>query len=129
METPSASPATPTPSPWLRRIPSIRTPAGREWTLLKRMPHILLWGTLLPALVSLALHLLADSPADGLAADRTLLLADYMLLGVVVLHWTLVLTASIGCVIVMIAKGPAFVADPYYLDEQPKPPAPTSGRS
>jgi hypothetical protein len=32
---------------------------------------------------------------------------------VVALHWTFVATVAIGCVIVMVMKGPAFVADPY----------------
>ena len=39
------------------------------------------------------------------------------MVGLVVLHWTLVLTLSIGCVIVMLMKGPAYVADAYPLDE------------
>ena len=31
----------------------------------------------------------------------------------VVLHWSLMLTLAIGCVIVMLMKGPAYVADAY----------------
>jgi hypothetical protein len=31
----------------------------------------------------------------------------------VLLHWTLVLTVAIGCVIVIVMKGPAYVADGY----------------
>ena len=37
----------------------------------------------------------------------------YSLVGVVVFHWTLVLTVAIGCIVVMVMKGPAYVADPY----------------
>ena len=37
----------------------------------------------------------------------------YRIIGLVVLHWTLVLTLAIGCAIVIVMKGPAFVADPY----------------
>jgi hypothetical protein len=33
------------------------------------------------------------------------------------LHWTLVLTLAIGCVIVMLMKGPAYVADAYPIEE------------
>jgi hypothetical protein len=33
--------------------------------------------------------------------------------GLVILHWTLVLTLAIGCGIVILMKGPAGVADPY----------------
>jgi len=35
------------------------------------------------------------------------------------LHWTLVLTLAIGCVIVMLMKGPAYVADAYPMEEPP----------
>jgi hypothetical protein len=39
----------------------------------------------------------------------------------VILHLTLVLTLAIGCVIVMVMKGPAYVADPYFLDGSKQP--------
>jgi hypothetical protein len=39
----------------------------------------------------------------------------------VVLHWTLVLTLAIGCAIVMLMKGPAYVADPYELNDSDSP--------
>ncbi len=39
------------------------------------------------------------------------------MLGLVMLHWTLVLTLAIGCVIVMLMKGPAYVADAYPMEE------------
>ena len=35
--------------------------------------------------------------------------------GVVVVHWTLVLTLALGCFIVRVMKGPAYVADAYPL--------------
>ena len=41
----------------------------------------------------------------------------YVMLGLVMLHWTLVLTLAIGCVIVMLMKGPAYVADAYPMEE------------
>jgi hypothetical protein len=37
----------------------------------------------------------------------------YQLLGLVILHWTLVLTVAIGCAIVLLMKGPAYAADSY----------------
>ena len=43
--------------------------------------------------------------------ERDLLLLTYRLIGLVVLHWTLVLTLAIGCAIVIVMKGPAYVAD------------------
>ena len=46
------------------------------------------------------------------AADRAQWLLIYRLIGLL-LHWTLLFTLAIGCVIVMLMKGPAYVADPY----------------
>jgi hypothetical protein len=40
-----------------------------------------------------------------------------VMVGLVVLHWTLVLTVAIGCVIVMLMKGPAYVADAYPMQD------------
>ena len=36
---------------------------------------------------------------------------DFMMVGLVIFIWTLVLTVAIGCVIVWLMKGPAYVAD------------------
>jgi len=98
---------------WLNRLPGFTQSApGLEWSIWKRLPAILLWGTALP----LAVVAFAWPAAPGLstsAEDRDLLLMVYQIIGLVVLHWTLVLTLAIGCAIVIVMKGPAFVADPY----------------
>ena len=91
-----------------------RSPPGLEWALFKRLPGILVLGTLLPAGAGLILWWAAPG-ASSAAGQRDLLLWIYRLVGLVVLHWTLVLTVAIGCVIVMLMKGPGFVADAYPL--------------
>jgi hypothetical protein len=108
-------------NPWLKRLQGFQSsPAGLEWALWKRLPAILAWGTVLPVVAALVWHALA--PADPTPAEaRSLLLADYVVAGVVILHWTVVLTLAIGCVIVMLMKGPAFVADAYELPHSDKP--------
>jgi len=97
----------------LNRLPGFqRSPPGREWTLFKRLPAILVLGTIVP--IGVALTLWWAAPGQPSAAEqRDLLLWTYQLIGLVVLHWTLVLTVAIGCVIVLVMKGPAFVADAY----------------
>lgn len=107
-------------SRWLHKLPGFqRSAAGLEWVLWRRLPRILVWGTALPVLLAVAAHLWAPEPAsDQLARD--LQLFDYVT-GVVVLHWTLVLTLAIGCVIVMVMKGPAYVADAYPLNDRDTP--------
>lgn len=106
---------------WLNRLPgSRRHPPGLEWTLLRRMPRILAIGTLLPALAAGLARLL---PLGGGAAEiaATLHLVDIYAIGAVILHWTLVLTLSIACFIVMVMKGPAYVADAYPLPDADRP--------
>ena len=98
---------------WLNKLPGFqRSAPGLEWAIWKRLPVILLAGTVLPLAAALAWWLVA--PALPTAAEqRDLWLVVYRLAAVVVLHWTAVFTVAIGCVIVMLMKGPAYVADPY----------------
>lgn len=101
------------PAGWLNRLPGFeRAAPGLEWTLWKKLPLLLVAGTVLPLLVAL-LWWLAAADVPTPAEDRDFWLVMYRLIGVVVLHWTVVGTVAIGCVIVMVMKGPAFVADAY----------------
>ena len=43
------------------------------------------------------------------------------MVGVVTLVWAAVLTIAIGCVIVWLMKGPAYVADGYEVSHSDKP--------
>jgi hypothetical protein len=101
---------------------SIRAAPGLEQWLWRRLPKIWVWGTVPPLLVVAVRHALAhEAPPHG-QADASLLLWDYTLMGVVLLHWTLVLTVAIGCVVVRVMKGPAYVADAYALPNPTDPP-------
>jgi hypothetical protein len=95
-----------------------RAPAGLEWKIWKKLHIILAVGTALPLLASAGAYVL-----DGLEPDtqnaRVVEQFFYVMLGVVMLHWTLVLTLAIGCVIVMLMKGPAYVADAYPMEDPP----------
>jgi hypothetical protein len=100
---------------WLNRVPGRqRAAAGLEWTLWRRLPAILAWGSALPLAV-LALRWFTTPSDRTPAQERELLLDAYRLLGAVGLHWSLVLALAIGCVIVMVMKGPAYSADSYPL--------------
>ena len=95
-----------------------RSPAGLEWQIWKRLHLILAAGTVLPLLASAGAYVLdgLDSATQNARAVEQFF---YVMLGVVMLHWTLVLTLAIGCVIVMLMKGPAYVADAYEMEELP----------
>lgn len=93
-----------------------RSPAGLEWEIWKKLPHIWATGTVLPLLASAGAYLLDDIEATTRNA-RAVEQFFYVMVGLVVLHWTLVLTLAIGCAIVMLMKGPAYVADAYEMEE------------
>jgi hypothetical protein len=95
-----------------------RSQPGWEQRIWQRLPAILLWGTLLPLGLAGLNRALAPAAAESGVDASALLLWDYTMFGVVVLHWTLVLTLALGCFIVRVMKGPAYVADAYPLPSQ-----------
>ena len=106
---------------WLRKLPGFQqTPYGLEWRILRLMPSVGLAGTVLPALASLAARFLMTGDNVAELARRIQLL-DFLMIGLVIFIWTLVLTVSIGCVIVWLMKGPAYVADGYEVSHSDKP--------
>ena len=110
---------------WLQKLPGFtRSAPGLEWALWKKLPWIALAGTALP-LALVALAWLAAPEALTPADERQLTQGLYIAIGAVVLHLTLVLTAAIGCVIVMLMKGPAFVADGFEVQHTDQPGSPT----
>ena len=106
---------------WLQKIPhSVRAASGLEWALWRKLPLIALLGTALPLLGLLAVHAMTDAAANT-AQARWLQMADYFVGAVLVFHWTMVLTVAIGCVIVMVMKGPGYVADSYPVSHADRP--------
>ena len=77
-----------------------RSPAGLEWQIWKRLHLILAAGTVLPLLASAGAYVL-DGLEPATQNSRAVEQFFYVMLGVVILHWTLVLTLAIGCAIVM----------------------------
>jgi len=92
-----------------------RTPPGRERQILRALPKALLYGSLAPLLPSLLMRLMGEDFSADPTALNTL---DYWALGLLFLHWNVLLTVAIGAFIVMVMKGPAYVADPYPMDRR-----------
>ena len=104
-------------SDWLQRLPGFRrTPAGIERPILRSLPKVLVYGTLLLMLPSLLVRLAREAPADTGGASATMSV-DILVAGLLFLHWNIVLTVAIGAFIVMVMKGPAYVADAYPLED------------
>lgn len=112
------------------RLPGFtRSAPGWETRIWRRLPAILLWGTLLPLGLVALNHAVAPPLSESGADAGALLLRDYTMFGVVVLHWTLVLTLALGCFIVRVMKGPAYVADAYPMPVEREEASVTSERT
>lgn len=107
-----------------KRLPGFQqTPAGQERQVLRRLPKLLALGTLLVCLPSLLARLWwAGAPDYEVGAHITTV--DIYVIGVLIVHWTTILTVAIGAVIVVIMKGPAYVADAYPMEGMERPDEP-----
>ncbi len=95
------------------RLPGFpRTPAGKERLVLRRLPAAFLFGTLLLAVPSLLARIFVDP-----SAPLTVTTIDIYVASLIILLWTVVLTVGIAAFIIMVMKGPAYVADAYPLQE------------
>lgn len=102
-----------------KKLPGFqRSPAGLEWAILRRLPRIALLGTALPLLAAVVVSLSLGTEPETAKLVTTV---HIVLFSVLVLHWTAVFTVGLGCAIVSIAKGPAYVADAYDLIDADRP--------
>ena len=110
------------------RLPGFtQTPAGFERRALRQLPRLLVFGSLLLALPSMAIRLFEwFRPATELTVNW--LMVDIYSVSLIILHWTVIFTVAIAAFIVMVMKGPAYVADAYPLAEQDDSDAVQSGR-
>ncbi|EXI81310.1 MAG: hypothetical protein AW12_02791 [Candidatus Accumulibacter sp. BA-94] len=103
------------------RLPGfVQTPPGRERDVLRLLPRVLVFGTLLLALPSLAARIFFGD-GDVVEAATRVQTVDILAISVLVLHWTAVLTVAIAALIVMVMKGPAYVADAYPVEDSESP--------
>lgn len=93
-----------------------QTPAGAERVILRRLPRIAWLGTvllLLPSLLArLAIWLGFSSEGPSMPG-----MVDIYVISLIILHWTVLLTVGIYAFIVLAMKGPAYVADPYPMND------------
>lgn len=109
-----------------KRLPEFRRSApGLEHAIWRRLPLVLFWGTAIPILLSVGHRVWSPaSKVPASSAEDGLVLFDYTMIGLVSFHWTLVATVAIGCFIVRVMKGPAYVADAYRLPHEDRGPNP-----
>jgi hypothetical protein len=114
-------------SQWFNKLPGFtRTPAGHERTILRLLPRVLVLGTAALALPSLAVRaLLVLWPEVASASAVTTI--DIYGISLAIFHWAILCVVAIAAFIVMVMKGPAYVADPYPLNDADTPDDPTNG--
>jgi len=103
-----------------------RVPPGLEWRILRRLPHISLAGSLIPVALAVLVRILPPEPGVDIA--KHIKTVDIFAIATAITFFTAVLTVAIGCVVVYIMKGPAYVADAYPLQHSDRPatgPAPS----
>jgi hypothetical protein len=98
---------------------SRRSASGLEWEIWRKLPLVFLAGTLLPVLIWAAFELL--SPQSRMGQSIWVSTGAFVTLGAVIFNWTMVLTVAIGCGIVIVMKGPGYVADAYSLSHSDQP--------
>lgn len=100
---------------YLNKLPGFtKTPSGLEWILLKKIPWIFGIGSAIPCTVMLKLYL------SSATLNPEQLKIIYQCLGLLFSIWFFVGAVAIGCIVVIIMKGPAYVADPYELPKENK---------
>lgn len=101
-------------SKWLTKLPGYQTyEPGLERKVLRQLPQFIVMGSVAIALPSLLARLLMTPKAERII-DILVISTEIFFLGMVV-------TLGIAAFIVMLAKGPAYVADAYLLIDSDRP--------
>lgn len=93
---------------------------GLERRILQKLPGALLTGNVLPILAAAAMRWL-PSPESGAAIAKRFQLIDALAAGLIVTCWFAALALAIGCLIVVVTKGPVRTADSYPLIDFDRP--------
>lgn len=104
----------------MKKLHNRHSPAGLEWVILKKLPMVLLGGICIPVFMSIIVRLfpIAES-ATEIARHQTSI--DILSVALFIVMLISVVTVAIGCVIVVLMKGPAYVADAYKLEDSERP--------
>lgn len=98
----------------------VRAPAGWEWRIFKKLPTVFFGGLALIGSITLAFHRFPPmGSADEIA--KQLASVDIFAIAIAIVHVTAVGTVAIGCIIVLLMKGPAYVADGFEVSDADAP--------
>lgn len=107
------------------RLPGFpATAPGWERTYLTHLPGACLFGSVALSLPSLLARMGSDA-----VHFRTLAEVDIWVVSLLVFYWTVIFTSGLLAIIVMVAKGPGYVADAYALNDADAPATNGNARS
>lgn len=103
---------------YFRKLHNRREPPGLERRILRRLPMALLGSTLVPVMMALGGRW---KPPEGTRNEiyKYISSVDIFAISVGITLWTAIFTVAIGCVVVVVMKGPAYVADEYPFEGRP----------
>ena len=106
----------------MTKLHNQRHPAGLERVILKKIPQVLLAGVFIPLFMAIFARLF---PISGTAAEiaKHQISVDILSISLAFMTFTAAFTVTIGCIIVVLMKGPAYVADAYKLEDSDQPDA------
>ena len=100
---------------WLKLLPPTRRePPGFEWFVLRSVPKLMVYGTSLFVIPFAILQY-------GIEPSSSSRLWELYFIAGLIFFWTMLFTAALCAFIVYLMKGPAFVADAYYLEDSDLP--------
>jgi hypothetical protein len=100
---------------WLKLLPPTRRePPGFEWFVLRSVPKLMVYGTSLFVIPFAILQY-------GIEPSSSSKLWELYFIAGLIFFWTMLFTAALCAFIVYLMKGPAFVADAYYLEDSDLP--------
>ncbi len=97
-----------------------RVPRGLEWTTLKTIPVVLLGGILIPLSLNIGSRFFPPGATANEVAEHFVKI-DIVSIATAVMVTMTALTVGIFCFTLAMMKGPARVADAYYLPDSERP--------
>jgi hypothetical protein len=110
-------------SKYFRKLHTRRSPPGLERVIWRKLPLAFGASVLIPLGLSVGTRLFPPEGPEFLVS-KTTATVDIFSFATGLTAVTAVATVAIGCIVVMIMKGPAYVADGYSLDAADQPAAP-----
>ena len=108
----------------MSKLHNHRYPPGLERDILRKIPKYLLASILIPLFMVIFIRLpviesLFTSTAEEVAKLHTTI--DFLAIAIFVAALPIILTVFIGCIIVILMKGPAYIADAYDINDADEP--------